>query len=104
MTNIEKHENVTEEQIDRANSSAVPVGAGAALMVGRYVRDHRNGGSARASAPDGRPFGVILRFEDLRATPPNIERIRERVRVLNRHPAASGTPLRLRVVSGRWVG
>src|ERR1041385_8011446 len=75
MMKLEKHENVTEERIDRANSSAVPMGAGAAPTVGRYVRDHRNGGSARASAPDGRPFGVILRFEDLRATPPNIKRI-----------------------------
>jgi hypothetical protein len=74
MTKVEKHEDVTEERIDRANSSAVPMGAGAAPTVGRYAGDHRNGGSARTSAPDGRLFGVILRLEDLRATPPNIER------------------------------
>jgi hypothetical protein len=98
MTNIEKEDDGPEERIDRANSSAVPMGAGAAPMVGRYVRNHRNGGSARTGGPDGRPFGVILRLEDLRATPPNIERIRERVRQLNSHLAASGAPLRLRVV------
>jgi hypothetical protein len=98
MTNIEKHEKETEERIDRANSSAVPMGA-ATAPIGRVVRkgtsERRLGG---IGAPDDRPLGVILRLEDLRATPPNIERIRERVRVLNRHLAASGTPLRLRVV------
>ena len=31
MTNIEKHEKVTEEQIDRAHSSAVPRDHGRAL-------------------------------------------------------------------------
>jgi hypothetical protein len=91
MTNIDKHEKVREERIDRVYSSAAP-------MVGRYVSNHRNGGSARAGEPHGRPLGVILRLEDLPATRPNIERIRERVRQLNRHLAASGTPLRLRVV------
>jgi len=98
MTNIEKHEDDPEKRIDRANSSAVPRGAGAAPMVGSHASNQRNGGSARTGEPDGRPCGVILRFEDLRATRPNIERIRERVRLLNRHLAASGTPLRLRVV------
>jgi hypothetical protein len=91
MTNISNREKVTEERIEHVNSSAAP-------MVGRYVSNHRNGGSPRTGGPDGRPLGVILRLEDLRATPPNIERIRERVRQLNRHLAASGAPLRLRVV------
>ena len=91
MTNIEKHEKITEERIDRVNSSAAPT-------VGRYVSNHRNGGSAATGEPDGRTLGVILRLEDLRATPPTIERIRDKVRQLNRHFAASGTPLRLRVV------
>ena len=91
MTNISNREKVTEERIERVNSSAAP-------MVERYVRNHRNGGSPRTGKPHGRPLGVILRLEDLRATPPNIARIRERVRQLNRHLAASGAPLRLRVV------
>jgi hypothetical protein len=98
MTNIEKHEKVTGERIDRANSSAVPIGAGTAPTVGRCIGNYRNSGSARTGEPDGRPCGVILRFEDLRATRPNLERIRERVRLLNRHLGASGTPLRLRVL------
>ena len=91
MTDIENHENVTEVRMNRVNSSA-------ASMVGRYASKHRNGGSARTGEPDGRPVGVVLRLEDLRATPRNVERIRKRVRLLNRHLAASGTPLRLRVV------
>ena len=40
----------------------------------------------------------ILRLEDLPATPHNLERVREHVRMLNQQLAASGTPLRLRVV------
>jgi hypothetical protein len=98
MTNIDNREEDPEERIDRINSSAVRVGAGAAPTVGRYVSNHRNSDSARIGGSDGRTSEVILRFEDLRATRPNIERIRERVRLLNRHLAASGTPLRLRVV------
>jgi hypothetical protein len=98
MRNIEKQENDPEKRVDRGNSSAVAMGAGAAPMVASYVSNHLNGGSARTAGPDGRPCGVILRFDDLRATRPNIERIRERVRLLNDRLAATGTPLPLRVV------
>jgi hypothetical protein len=70
VANIEKHQKQPMEQIE----DAVHLGG----------RDNR-----------GHP--VILRLEDLPATPHNLERIRERVRLLNQRLAASGTPLRLRV-------
>jgi len=44
------------------------------------------------------PQAIILRLDKLPATPGNVERIRERVRLLNRRLAASGTPFRLRVI------
>ncbi|HOK45900.1 MAG TPA: hypothetical protein PLA43_10880 [Bryobacteraceae bacterium] len=44
------------------------------------------------------PRGIILRLEDLPATPVNLERIRERVRLLNLRLLESGTPFRLRVI------
>ena len=73
MTSIEKHPKNPMEHIEHAVFSAVPT-------------------SARASR------AVILRLEDLPATPSNLERIRDQVRSLNRRLADSGTPFRLRVL------
>ena len=41
---------------------------------------------------------VVLRLEDLPATPRNLERIRQQVEYLNRRLALSGAPFRLRVI------
>lgn len=41
---------------------------------------------------------IVLRLEDLPATPRNLERIRQQVEYLNRRLALSGTPFRLRVI------
>lgn len=54
--------------------------------------------SPRQPEQAGQAPAVILRLEDLPATPGNVERIRERVRQLNRQLADSGTPFRLRVI------
>ena len=95
VANIEKHLKPTMEQIDNADSSAVPTCARASHLIGRYTKNRENDGTGKRH--DGAQ-PMILRLEDLPATPHNLERIRERVRLLNQRLAASGTPLRLRVV------
>ena len=95
MANIEKYLKPTMEQIDHADSSEVPTCARASHLIGRYIKNRQNGG--RVHREDGAQ-PVILRLEDVPATPHNLERIRERVRLLNQRLAASGTPFRLRVV------
>jgi hypothetical protein len=50
------------------------------------------------AAAEERTRVIVLRLEDLPATPCNLERIRERIRLLNRRLADSGTPFQLRVV------
>jgi hypothetical protein len=97
VANIEKHLKNPMEQIDQADFSGVPTCARAAHLIGRYIKNHQDVGRGRVSA-EGRPRPVILRLEDVRATPRNLERIRERVRLLNRMLADSGTPFRLRIV------
>lgn len=94
VANIEKHLKPTTAQIDHADSSAVPTRARASHLIGRYIKNRQNDGRHR----DDGTQPMILRLEDLPATPHNLERIRERVRLLNQRLAASGTPLRLRVV------
>lgn len=98
MTNIEKHPKATVEQIDQADASSVPTRARASHLVGRRIKNRHNDGRARLPGEEDRLRPVILRLEDLPATPHNLERIRERVRILNRQLAAAGTPFRLRVV------
>jgi len=84
MANIEKHPKQAMEQIDQNDSTAVVASAGASHL-------HQPNG-------EDRPFPFILRFEDLPASPENVERMGERVRGLNRHLAESGAPFRFRLV------
>ncbi len=96
MANIEKHPKQPLEQIDQADFSGVPMHARAAHLIGRYIKNRQSDGRGHAREEGAR--SVILRLEDLPATRSNLERIRERVRLLNRRLAASGTPFRLRVI------
>lgn len=98
MANIEKHPKATVEQIDQADSSAVPTRARASHLIGRYIKNLQDDGRGRLPTDQDHMRPVILRLEELPATPHNLERIRERVRILNRRLAAAGTPFRLRVV------
>ncbi len=98
MANIEKHPKPTVEQIDQADSSAVPTRARASHLIGHYIKNRQNDGRGRLFGNEHGTYPVILRLEDLPATPGNLERIRERVRILNRQLAAAGTSFRLRVV------
>lgn len=98
MANIEKHPKGTMEQIDQADSSAVPTRARASHLIGHYIKNRHSDGRARLPGEEDRARPVILRLEDLPATPHNLERIRERVQILNRQLAAAGTPFRLRVM------
>lgn len=98
MANIEKHPKHPMEQIDQADFSAVPTCARASHLVGEYIKDRQSDGRSRIHGAEDRARAVIVRLEDLPATPHNVERMRERVRALNRMLADSGTPLRLRVV------
>ena len=98
VANIEKHPKTTVEELYQADSSAVPTRAGASHLFGRNIKNRQNDGRAHLPGDEDRTRPVILRLEDLPATPRNLERIRERVRLLNRQLAASGTPFRLRVV------
>ncbi len=96
MANIEKHPKQPLEQLDQADSSEVPMHARAAHLIGRYIKNQQSDHRGRTGEDRTRP--VILRLDDLPATPSNLDRIRERVRLLNRRLAASGTPFRLRVI------
>ncbi len=96
MANIEKHPKHPLEQLEQANVSAVPTHARAAHLIRPYIENQQSDGHARPGEEDAPP--VIIRLQALPATPCNLERIRERVRLLNRRLAASGTPFRLRVI------
>lgn len=96
MANIEKHPKQAQEQLDDADSSVVPTHARAAHLIGRYIKNQQSDGRGRSGDEFTRP--AVLRLEDLPATPGNLQRIRERVRLLNRRLAATGTPFRLRVI------
>jgi hypothetical protein len=98
VANIEKHQKQPMEQIEDAGSSADPTCARASHVRGRYMTNQQTDGRVHLAGRDNRGHPVILRLEDLPATPHNLERIRERVRLLNQRLAASGTPLCLRVV------
>jgi hypothetical protein len=54
--------------------------------------------SGRPTGPDQPIKKVILQLVDVPATPANVERIRERVQILNRQLADAGIPVRLRVI------
>lgn len=97
MTNREKHPQRTIRQIDKAEFSAAPTRARSPHLVGSFIKSLRNDVHGRTSEPESGTHAFILRL-DLPATSSNVERIRERVRLLNRRLAASGTPFRLRMV------
>ncbi len=96
MANIEKHPKPTMEEIEGADGSRVPICARASHLIGHYIKNRREDGDGHLPENQGTP--VILRLTDVPATPRNVERMRERVRLLNRRLAASGVPFRLRVV------
>lgn len=97
MANLEKHLKHPLEQIDQADSSGIPTHARGAHLIGPYIKNHQSDGWGHVSGNE-RAQSIILRLEDLSATPSNLARIRERIRLLNRRLAASGTPFRLRMV------
>ena len=98
VTNIEKDQKEQMEHIVEAGSSLEPTWARASHLIGRSTAIQQNDCRVHPNGTDDRGQPVIVRLEDLPATPHNLERIRERVRILNQQLAASGTPLRLRVV------
>lgn len=95
MANIEKHPKHPLEELDQTDFSEVPTHARAAHLIGRYIKNQQSDNRGRTGEDRTRP--VILRLEDLPATPSNLDRIRERIRLLNRRLEASGTPFRLKV-------
>ena len=98
MTNIEKHPKQTMEQIDQADFSAVPTRARASHLIGQYIENGQNSAGRHLPTGEDRAASFILRFEDLPAIPDNVERMRDRVRQLNRRLAESGAPFRFRLV------
>ena len=85
------------EQIDQADFSAGPTCACAPHRIGQYTENNRNSAGRHPPAVEDRPASFILRFEDLPASPENVERMRERVTQLNRRLAGLGAPFRLRL-------
>ena len=85
------------ERLDKVEFSAVSRRARSPRLVGSFVKSLRNDVRGRTSEPEDETHAFILRL-DLPATSSNVERIRERVRLLNHRLAASGTPFRLRMV------
>lgn len=60
--------------------------------------ERQNNGSGRRTGVEPEPQTIIVRLEDLPATPRNIERIRERVQLWNSRLESSETPFRLRMI------
>ena len=87
MTNIEKHPKQTLEQIDKADFSAVPTRARASHLIGQHIENGQNNAGRYQPTGEDRAASFILRFEDLPAIPDNVERMRDRVRQLNRRLA-----------------
>ena len=98
MADNEKHPKSTVEEINHGDSSAVSTRARTLHLNGRYIKNRQNECRTQPTADEERTHAVILRLDDLPATSHNLQRIRELVRRLNRQLAASGTPVRLRVV------
>lgn len=98
MANIEKQQKQPMERIVDAGSSADPTCPRTSHLIGGCMTKQRGDCCICSSGRDDSGQPIILRLEDLPATPHNVERVRERVRMLNQQLAASGTPLRLRVV------
>jgi hypothetical protein len=98
VANIEKHPKPPMEQIDQADFSAVPTCARSSHLIGQYIKNRQDGGHRHIPGVEDRTRAIIMRLEDVPATPHNLERMRERVRLLNRRLADSGAPFRLRVV------
>lgn len=98
MANIEKHPRSMIEEIDQADYSSVPTCARASHLVGRYTKGRERDHRGSLPGKEDRPKPVILRLENLQATPGNLERIRERIRTMNRQLADSEAPFRLRVI------
>jgi hypothetical protein len=98
VANIEKHLKRPIEQIDEADFSEVPTCGRSSRLIGRYIKNRQDGARNHSVPVEDRPRAILLRLEDTPATPSNLERMREQVRLLNRRLADSDTPFRLRVV------
>ena len=83
--NFEKHPKETMQQMEQPGPSVAS--AHAPHLMRQHLPGVEDGGAS-----------FILRLEDLQANPENLERMRERVRHLNRRLAQSGAPFRLRLV------
>ncbi len=98
VANLEKYPKSPIEQLEQAECSEIPTRARSPRLVGRYIKNRQSETRGSAFGRSQTTGGVILRLEDVSATPGNIERIRERIRQLNRQLAAAGAPLRLRMI------
>ncbi|MEO8341690.1 MAG: hypothetical protein ABI604_18635 [Nitrospirota bacterium] len=98
VANIEKHLKHPMEQIDQADFSEVPTCGRSSRLIGHYIKNREDGARNHVLPVEERPQAILFRLDHTPATPPNLERLRERVRALNRRLADSGTPFRLRVV------
>jgi hypothetical protein len=98
VANLEKHPKRPIEQVEQADFSDVPMHARSPHVLGSYIKNRPDNVRGRVSVPEHEAPAVILRLEDVPATRRNVERIRERIRLLNRQLAASGTPFRLRMI------
>jgi hypothetical protein len=98
VANLEKYPKSPLQQLELAESSDIPTRARSPRLVGRYIKNRQSDTRGSAFGHSPATGGVILRLEDVAATPGNVERIRERIRQLNRQLAASGAPLRLRMI------
>ncbi|MBV6433064.1 MAG: hypothetical protein IANPNBLG_03229 [Bryobacteraceae bacterium] len=96
MANLEKHPKRAMEQLEMAESM-VPACARAPRLIGQYTKNRRTYGGARRGR-EGRTGEVILRIEDMPATPHNREAMRERVRAMNQQLEEAGVPFRLRMI------
>jgi len=93
MANLEKHRKQPLEEFEQADFSTVPTRARSPHVVGNYIKNRQHDTRHRAGQQN-----VLLRMDDIPATPTNIERLRVRIRKLNHRLADSGTPFRIRMI------
>lgn len=98
VANVEKHPKRPFEEAEQADFSTVPTRARSPRIVGRYIKNHEKDARVRASRQRRATQAVILRLANVDPTPQNVERIRERIRMMNQQLASSSKPFRLRML------
>ena len=96
MENIEEYPDTSIERIDdKARANVVHRRVRTSQQPQEYLNGCYNDEQIQVAGDENRIAPFILRLEHVPATPRSLERMRDRVRILNRRLENSGTPFRL---------